>query len=102
MATLLSASAPQPLRRPHLYWAAVDTWVLFQRSVHQIFNAPGQLIAAMVQSVLLTVLMTILFDKAIHTDAPNYVSFIVPGIRRRTVGRFCDGLSSQSRHWRLG
>jgi ABC-2 type transport system permease protein len=80
MATLLSTSAPQPLRRPHSYWAAADTWVLFQRSVHQIFNAPGQLIAAVAQPVLLTVLMTILFDKAIHTDAPNYVSFIVPGI----------------------
>src|SRR5215471_19226023 len=80
MTTLRSTTAPQPLQRPRLYWAIVDTWVLFQRSVHQIFNAPGQLIAAVVQPILLTVLMTILFGKAIHTDAPNYVSFIVPGI----------------------
>lgn len=70
-----------PLHRPRFYWAIIDTWTLFRRSVTQIFNDPGQLMVGVVlQPVLLTVLMTIMFGKAVHTGGVNYVSFLLPAI----------------------
>lgn len=71
----------QPLQRPRLYWTIVDTWTLFKRNAFQIANEPGQLAYSLVfQPLVLIILMNILFGKAIHIGASNYISFLLPAM----------------------
>jgi ABC transporter DrrB family efflux protein len=75
----------KPLRRPALYWALADAWVLAKRRLMQIPRIPDELIFATIQPVMFVVLFRYVFGGAITGAGPNYANYLMAGIFVQTV-----------------
>src|SRR5262252_10864338 len=80
-----SRAKVQPLRRPPLFWALADAWVLAKRRLTQIPRIPDELIFATIQPVMFVVLFRYVFGGAITGAGPNYANFLMAGIFVQTV-----------------
>ena len=80
-----STAKVQPLRRPGLYWALADAWVLAKRRLRQIPRIPDEIIFATIQPVMFVLLFRYVFGGAIHVARRSYVNYLMAGIFIQTI-----------------
>ncbi len=85
MAETATTGAVTPANHSKGYWALSDSWVLIKRSIMHITKSPDQLLAAVLQPIMFTVLFLYVFGGAIKTGGTSYVNFLIAGILVQTA-----------------
>jgi ABC-2 type transport system permease protein/oleandomycin transport system permease protein len=68
-----------------LRWAASDILTIARRNLLALLRVPISLVFAVIQPIMFVVLFRYVFGGAIHTNAGNYVNYLIPGILVQTT-----------------
>lgn len=68
-----------------VYWAISDSWVMVGRSITHITRSIDQLLGAVLQPIMFTILFRYVFGGAINTGPVSYVNFLMAGILVQTA-----------------
>lgn len=81
---ILQHTTVVPEKHSKIYWAISDSNVLIKRSMMHIIKSPDQLLAAVLQPIMFTLLFLYVFGGAINTGT-SYINFLMAGIIIQTA-----------------
>lgn len=75
-----TVSTIRPEKRPALYWAFSDSWLMAKRSIMHIVRSLDQLLSLVLFPIMFMLLFRYVFGGAINTGPIRYVDFLTAGI----------------------
>jgi ABC-2 type transport system permease protein len=66
-------------------WGTADALTLARRNLLVWLKVPAFIVFTVIQPVMFTLLFRYVFGGAIHTSAPSYVDYLLPGVIGQTA-----------------